>query len=192
VHGRELLELVIEAQDRRLLYLCGAGTAWLLREQGDADELASLLGAIQQVREMMGIDRGRIFHTNGLIALTTEALRARLGEETFEAALTDGRSLSFQQIIALIRDVLDAVAQGGASRERAHEPGEPAILSPREQEVLRLVAEGRSNKQIAKELIIGESTVKTHVTFLFNKLGVDTRAQAVAVAAQRGLLPLPT
>jgi NarL family two-component system response regulator YdfI len=50
------------------------------------------------------------------------------------------------------------------------------------------VAGGFSNKQIAKELIIADSTAKYYVTSIFNKLGVDTRAQAVAVAAQRGLL----
>jgi NarL family two-component system response regulator YdfI len=54
--------------------------------------------------------------------------------------------------------------------------------------VLQLVAEGRSNKQIAKELIIAVSTAKYYVTGVFNKLGVDSRAQAVAVAAQQGLL----
>jgi DNA-binding NarL/FixJ family response regulator len=54
--------------------------------------------------------------------------------------------------------------------------------------VLRLVAEGRSNKEIAKELIIAQSTAKYYVTGVFNKLGVDSRAQAVAVAAQQGLL----
>jgi DNA-binding NarL/FixJ family response regulator len=54
--------------------------------------------------------------------------------------------------------------------------------------VLRLVAEGLTNKEIARRLILTENTVKTHVTSLFNKLGVDSRAQAVAVAANEGLL----
>lgn len=63
-----------------------------------------------------------------------------------------------------------------------------SLLSPREQEVLLLVAEGLTNKQIAAKLIVAEGTVKYYVTSVFNKLGVDTRAQAVAVAAQRDLL----
>jgi len=54
--------------------------------------------------------------------------------------------------------------------------------------VLRLVAEGLTNKEIARRLIVSENTVKTHVASLFNKLGVDTRARAVAVAAGEGLL----
>ncbi|MDR5694933.1 MAG: response regulator transcription factor [Armatimonadota bacterium] len=61
-------------------------------------------------------------------------------------------------------------------------------LSQREREVLRLVAKGLSNKEIARALKITERTVKFHVTSIFNKLGAGNRAQAVALASQRGLL----
>ena len=62
------------------------------------------------------------------------------------------------------------------------------MLSAREHGVLRLVAAGQSNRQIAQTLSISERTVKFHVTAVFNKLGADNRAQAVAIAAERGLL----
>ena len=61
-------------------------------------------------------------------------------------------------------------------------------LSEREREVLRLVAEGLPTKQIALNLSISERTVKFHVNSIFHKLGAENRAQAVALAAQRGLL----
>lgn len=61
-------------------------------------------------------------------------------------------------------------------------------LSMREREVLRLVAAGRSSKQIARSLSITERTVKFHIASILNKLGAENRAQAVALAAQRGLL----
>jgi DNA-binding NarL/FixJ family response regulator len=80
------------------------------------------------------------------------------------------------------------VGQGGTPEKVVQEARLSTVLSPREQDVLRLVAEGRSNKEIAKELIIAASTAKYYVTGVFNKLGVDSRAQAVAVAAQQGLL----
>jgi two-component system response regulator DevR len=54
--------------------------------------------------------------------------------------------------------------------------------------VLRLVAESLTNKEIARRLFATENTVKTYVTSLFKKLGVDSRAQAVAVAAHHGFL----
>ncbi len=63
-----------------------------------------------------------------------------------------------------------------------------AGLSDREREVLRLVADGLPTKQIAHSLSITERTVKFHVHSIFHKLGADNRAQAVALAAQRGLL----
>ena len=119
--------------------------------------------------------------------LASEVLRTRLGEEAFEAALAQGRALSFPQMAALIGGVLDAAAQGDTSEKLPHEAGS-TILSPREQDVLQLVAEGLTNKEIARRLIRSEYTIKAHVTSLFNKLGVDSRAQAVAVAAHRNLL----
>jgi DNA-binding NarL/FixJ family response regulator len=62
------------------------------------------------------------------------------------------------------------------------------LLSARERGVVRVVAAGLSNRQIAKTLSISERTVKFHITAIFNKLGADNRAQAVALAAERGLL----
>jgi two-component system, NarL family, response regulator DevR len=65
---------------------------------------------------------------------------------------------------------------------------EQVVLSPREREVLDLLAEGCSNRQIAARLFIAETTVKGYVAALLDKLGVDSRLQAVVRAAQRGLL----
>jgi DNA-binding NarL/FixJ family response regulator len=69
--------------------------------------------------------------------------------------------------------------------------GRTGLLSARERGVLRLVAAGLSNRQIAEALSISERTVKFHVTAIFNKLGAENRAQAVALAAERGLLSTP-
>jgi DNA-binding NarL/FixJ family response regulator len=64
---------------------------------------------------------------------------------------------------------------------------EPA-LSPREYEVLRLVAAGTTNREAARRLLVSEATVKTHLLHLYEKLGVNDRAAAVSEAYQRGLL----
>jgi DNA-binding CsgD family transcriptional regulator len=70
-------------------------------------------------------------------------------------------------------------------------PPEPApSLTPRERQVLGMVAEGLPNKIIAARLGISEHTVKTHLAALFAKLGVNTRAEAVARGARLGLLLL--
>jgi DNA-binding NarL/FixJ family response regulator len=67
-------------------------------------------------------------------------------------------------------------------------PGRGTALTDRERQVLRLIAGGQPTKQIASSLSITERTVKFHVASIFNKLGVSSRAEAVAQAAQRGLL----
>ena len=72
---------------------------------------------------------------------------------------------------------------------RARRPAEQA-LSPRELEVLALVARGTSNKLIARDLHISETTVKTHLLHIFTKLGVDDRTAAVTAAMRRGELRL--
>ena len=64
----------------------------------------------------------------------------------------------------------------------------PEPLSNRELEVLRLVATGASNKEIAEDLVIAEGTVKNHVTSILNKMGVRDRAQAVIKAKECGLV----
>lgn len=65
-----------------------------------------------------------------------------------------------------------------------------AAVSPREVEVLQLIAAGKSNKEIADLLCISEGTVKTHVLNIHNKLGVSDRTEAVVVAIRRGILRL--
>ncbi|UNO41110.1 response regulator transcription factor [Streptomyces sp. MST-110588] len=78
-----------------------------------------------------------------------------------------------------------AVASRLVSRVRS--PGRQP-LSGREREVLRLVAKGTSNREIAAVLFVSEATVKTHLTHIYGKLGVKDRAEAVAVAYERGIL----
>ena len=98
-----------------------------------------------------------------------------------------------EEIVAGIRSVAagqTALSPAVAARlvSRMREPAASVTLTPREIEVLRLVARGRSNKLIATDLGIGESTVKTHLLKVFEKLEVADRTHAVTVAMERGLL----
>lgn len=63
-------------------------------------------------------------------------------------------------------------------------------LTPRELDVLRLVAKGRTNKELASAMFVSEETVKTHMKALFLKLGVHDRAEAVSVSLKRGIIRL--
>ena len=68
-------------------------------------------------------------------------------------------------------------------------PESPEALTERETDVLRLLATGQSNKEIARNLSINESTVKSHVSNILNKLGVQGRTQAALHAVRIGLIP---
>lgn len=104
--------------------------------------------------------------------------------DTLRAAAR-GESLLSQDVIARV------VAQSGgvtAAAPKTAAFGEIA-LTDREQEVLIGVARGERSKEIAARLGITERTVKAHLASIYNKFGVDSRAAAIAVASQRGLLP---
>jgi len=97
------------------------------------------------------------------------------------------------EIVSAIREVASGGSyfRGAAANAIAREvrsPRDPDGLTPREREVIRLVGEGLSNKQIAQRLGIAERTAKFHVRQIMSKLGADNRAQAVALATRRGLL----
>jgi two-component system nitrate/nitrite response regulator NarL len=80
------------------------------------------------------------------------------------------------------------VASGLVSEIRLRKQDDTPALTPREQEILHLIASGKSLPEIAKELYLGLTTVKTHVQHLYEKLGVSDRAAAVASAMRRGLI----
>ena len=102
-----------------------------------------------------------------------------LGDEICESILRVARGET-----VLGADIQSAVAQ--AIRER--EPLSGPVLSPREREVLRLTADGRSAPQIAAELYLSPTTVKTHLQRIYEKLGVSDRAAAVREAMRHGLI----
>lgn len=84
--------------------------------------------------------------------------------------------------------VPENVAAGLVSEIRLRSTNDAPVLTEREREVLKLIAAGRSLPEIAKELILGLTTVKTHAQHLYEKLGVSDRAAAVAEAMRRGLI----
>jgi DNA-binding NarL/FixJ family response regulator len=133
--------------------------------------------------------------TRVAIVAPTERLRASLA-----AALRSSDEFEIVGVASSSADVppdtelvVVARAEAGATTRNSRRVTEThgnSTLSRREQEILALLADGLINKQIAARLGISTNTVKTHLELLFGKLGVTTRAEAVATAVKRGLLLL--
>lgn len=119
---------------------------------------------------------------------TMEARHA-LEEAVVAATVAAQRAIdvaaALDETLAVLASAESEVGVAPASSERV-EPGLDA-LSPREREVLALVAEGRSNKAIADALFVSPNTVKTHVASLLSKLHAGSRAQLAAMAARSGV-----
>ena len=101
------------------------------------------------------------------------------------------KDISADALIACIHDVLAGKTYLAPAAAAKLAEGVTRIqLTPRELTTLRLMADGKSNKEIANELGISERTVKTHLGHLFEKLGVTSRTEAVKIATRRGLVRL--
>jgi two-component system NarL family response regulator len=101
------------------------------------------------------------------------------------------KDISADGLIACIHDVLAGKTYLAPAAAAKLAEGVTRIqLTPRELTALRLMADGKSNKEIASELGISERTVKTHLGHLFEKLGVTSRTEAVKIATRRGLVRL--
>ena len=124
------------------------------------------------------------------MSLIRQCLSAGADGVLLKDAEPDDLVRRLRHLAAGTREIDPRVAQSLAVDMMSALRGEKqqVALSPREREVLDLLAEGCSNKQIAGRLFVAETTVKGYVASLLDKLGVDSRLQAVVRAAQRGLI----
>jgi non-specific serine/threonine protein kinase len=192
---RKGLEAGIAFEERRLLSVAVQVALSLPVGRNQPEDLAQraqLLGAVDMLSQATG---RTLLQT--LLASSLDLLREKLGSENLQALYMRGRSLSFAAVASLASTFLDDLSDALGSRESApeadsmaahHQTQPDSLLSPRQRDVLRLVALGLSNKAIGQRLYLSPSTVTYHLSSAFNKLGVDTRAHAVAVATQQGLL----
>jgi non-specific serine/threonine protein kinase len=163
-------------QDRRTVIRAFAGLAGIAARHGQPEHAATLLGAID----------ARLPDTSRLYFLISPADRDRstsvatsaLGERRFAELHAAGRALSLPEAVALAQTVEIPDAPTAAERSR---------LTPRELEVLRLLAQGQSNRAIADALSLSERTVEHHVLHILTKLNLDSRIAAALYAVRNGL-----
>jgi predicted ATPase/DNA-binding CsgD family transcriptional regulator len=150
----------------------GADPGWSARLHGAADQALADLGHALQPLEARLADLGR------------QRLRAAMGDGTFEAEYAAGRMLDPAQVLAELgpKDAAAGQAQVAISGEDA------SGLTPRELDVLQLVAQGLSNPDIAQRLVLSEHTVHRHLANILRKLGLSSRAAAAAWAVRTRLV----
>ncbi|HXB46309.1 MAG TPA: LuxR C-terminal-related transcriptional regulator [Streptosporangiaceae bacterium] len=151
----------------------GAGPGWSARLHGAADQTLADLGHAVEPLE------------GWLADLDRQRLRTAMGAESFEAEYAAGRALGLPGVLVGIERE-DAAA--GQARTVAESGEAAAVLTPRELDVLTLVAQGLSNPDIAQRLVLSEHTVHRHVANILRKLNLSSRAAASAWGARTGLV----
>jgi predicted ATPase/class 3 adenylate cyclase/DNA-binding CsgD family transcriptional regulator len=136
-------------------------------------EAARLLGAADVMRQRIGVVRFKVYDAG--YEACVAGVRDALGESGFEAAWAEGAALSTEQAITY--------AQRGRGERKRPTTGWES-LTPTEGDVVRLLSEGITNKDIATRLFISPRTVQSHLTHVYTKLGLTSRVQVVQEAAR--------
>jgi predicted ATPase/DNA-binding CsgD family transcriptional regulator/DNA-binding XRE family transcriptional regulator len=199
----ESLELRRELNAQRGIAGAFAGIAGAASLNSRPIEAARLLGAAAALRDEFGADP-----RSDLLAPLREEIaagvRARLDARAFAAAFAEGRALPLEGATSAAFRELEAVREAGASNppfggnpgQRATASGVggekaasfPDRLSSREVEVLRLLAAGRTNQEVAGALVLSVHTVERHVATIYRKIGAHGKATAATYALAHGLL----
>lgn len=148
--------------------------ACVVADQRRFEEAARLVGAAHSLRETIGAPRFPVHRPPH--EADTAAMRTALGSDAFEEAWAEGAAMTLDETLAYAR-------RGRGKR------GRPAAgwdsLTPMEVRIVELVAQGITNPQIGEKLFVSARTVQTHLSHVFAKLGVATRAELAAKAAHR-------
>ena len=147
--------------------------AGLIADAGGHRVAARLFGAADAIRQHMGHFRFKVHQASYDTAVAT--VRDALGEKVFDAARAEGAALSTAEAIAY--------AQRGRGERKRPTTGWES-LTPTERDVARLVGQGLGNKDIATRLFISPRTVQTHLTHIYNKLGLSSRVQLAQEVAR--------
>jgi predicted ATPase/DNA-binding CsgD family transcriptional regulator len=178
----ETLDLARRAGTKRLTAYALLGLAMAGHGRADPGRRARLHGAADQALA----DLGHALHPleARLADQDRRRLRAAMGAGAFEAEYAEGRTLDPAQVLAALgrKDTTAEQARVATSDEAV------MVLTPRELDVLRLIAQGLSNADIARRLVLSEHTVKRHLVNILRKLNLSSRAAAAAWGVRTGLV----
>jgi non-specific serine/threonine protein kinase len=177
---RESLVLCRELGDRLVASESIEGMACVAEIRGEVERAAKLFGAAQALREAVGYQQAP--RVRALREPYLEDARSKLDAATWDAAFAEGCRMTLGEAVEYALKREEAAAASSTALPY------PAGLSAREAEVLKLVAKGLTNAQVARELFISPNTVNRHLNSIYQKLGVSSRAVATRFAAEHDLL----
>jgi len=179
------LRTLIDAADVVWLFKPLAGLAAVAVEYGDAKSAARLLGAVDTMLLSTG---GHLYPLHRpMYEQADTAARAALGPERFTLNHDAGGRLTLADLLTEA-DAIVTMAEEAAREPRRRGAGTLSALTAREREVLKLVADGKTDREIAEILFISRRTVNYHVANILGHLAVHSRQDAVARASDLGLL----
>ncbi len=163
--------------------------AAVVAAQGEPVRAAWCMSAAQALREAIGTPLPSVIQA--MHEFTIASVRMKLGEQAFDIAWAEGRAMTPEQVLTAQEPVTMPTAASVASSTAPPVPKAPAYpdgLTAREVEVLRHVAQGLTNEQVAEQLVISPRTVNWHLTSIFSKIGVSSRGAATRYAIEHQLV----
>ena len=157
------------------------GLAKVTADEGQPEQAARLFGAAEPCLHPGAMDPLELADYERAV----EGARARLSEKAFATAWAEGRAMILEQVLAVPAPQMMPTIIPPPVKVPFTDPDR---LTPREMEVLRLLAQGLTSAQIAEQLVIGVVTVNFHVRSIYSKLGVTSRAAATRYALEQHLL----
>jgi non-specific serine/threonine protein kinase len=181
---RESLRLGWETDYKVTIQFSLNGLAYVAAGLEQPVRAARLWGAVESMQEVYGVHVTAIAHTITDHEARQAAARSQLEEEAWSGAWADGKAMPLERAIeyALSEEVDDPTAPAAVPDKQ---PPAQERLTRREREVARCVERGLTNRQIAQELSLSESTVENHVHKILKKLGFSSRARIAAWVAQQ-------
>jgi DNA-binding CsgD family transcriptional regulator len=196
----ESLAVARETGNKMNIAICLEGLADMAVAQGVVDPsvsgvqstalsslwAAQLWGAAESLREAIGAPMPPVDRVPYERAVATA--RARLGEQAFARAWAKGKAMPLAEALAAPTKAKDAAPAGQTRASSTRAPTYPDELTAREVEILRLVAQGWTDAQIAAYLVISIRTVNTHVTSIYRKIQVTGRSAATRYAVEHQIV----
>jgi DNA-binding CsgD family transcriptional regulator len=172
----------------RLAVLGPEGRAWLARAEAEAARLRGETDPDRWSAVVSAFGFGHVYEQARSRLRRAQALAAGGDRGAAAAELVAARAVAVRLAARPLRDAVDALARRARLDLGAGIAPSDGVLTRREHEVILLVAEGLTNRQIGQQLFISAKTASVHVSNVLAKLGVSGRAEAVDVAHRRGLL----